>query len=802
MDRAKQDNTYTSFDRPKQRVSKKVKETKEWKEANNNYWISRCNSFYHSKDVDILYKAAAGKLDESDYTYVTNPLGSDNPKLQGYPSKMRNVDILSGNITTLLGELISRYFNPMAIAINADNKNKQYEQELSVRVDYFMQEFVNELVQQGLAPEEISKQQEPLEVKLKKVLNLKDEYAIIGQNALDYIRQFNSVDLIRRKTFYDLIVSSSMFTYRDICMEDTDYEYCHPKEMSWLSSPNIDFIEDCMAVKREKTMSISQLIDKFSDLEDFREILPQLENMVGISSAVNMPYYYGTSDIINTQELLNKLTNTPTTILNSESFILQHVQWTGMKKMFKVNGVDDTGTPYEIHVDEDYIVDDTREEAEEYWINEKMESYKIADIFVIGTKPLEYQRGSYNNPSKCKNSYNGRIFLGNYITPQSIVERGLVYQIKYNVIHYYLEMVLAKNMDKIILLPLGLIPDKEGWDEFTIMYYAKALGFLFVDESDPKVQLALSEVKVLDASLSNYIKDIYGLLRQIKADWDESCGVNDNRKGQGAASEGKAVNEERIYRGTMITEELFQEHEETIIKDLQCLVDLSKAAWQNGKKANFLSSDFKLIDLDIDPTIYQQIDLGVFIQNSGQAKKDMDMVKSQIGAIAQQTSQLNMIPRIAQATNMSKLIEQMDEMVFKLEEQEQAAKNAENELAKQQIEDKQKDRDLIQYEVDKKDDTERYKIDSDKEVSLIDNQTKLLLGSKFTDGDFDNDNIPDVLEIEKLQQKREEANAYINLEVRKLNEQKAKRQQDSKEKEKDRLSKEKIARNKPKPSSK
>lgn len=768
----KKDFGYASMARPKQRVSAKEKLNPEWQDANVNYWISRCNTQYNYQDILTLYKAAAGKLNEKDYSYVTNPLATDNPKLKGYPSKIRNIDIISPNIQTLMGELIGRYFNPMVTPLNADIKNKKLDAEYQLRVSHFQQDFVNSLVQQGLAPEEIAQQQEPLDLKLKKKSNIKDEYAKIGQAALDYILDNNDVNIIRRRTLYDFIVSSKFITYRDVLNEDLEYEDVPPIEMSWLASPTIKFLEDAQAIKRQKLMSLGQLIDKFSHFKEFQDILPELELKASSSVAANIPFYYNGGD---TESLLNNLTGFNNMGIDSENILVQHIQWTGMKKMFRVTGNDLMNQPYTIDVDEDYICNDA-ETAEEYWINEKMEGYKLADMYTIGVKPIEYQRGSYNNPSKCKNSYNGKIFLGNYVTPQSIVEKGLVYQIKYNTVHYYLELILAKNMDKVTLMPLGLIPDTDDMDMYSMIYYAKAFGFIFVDESNPQSLAALQQIKVLDMSLSNYIQQIYAILQGIKSDWDESVGITRQRKGQNMASDGKGVNQESIYRSAIITEEFFQEHEETIIKDLQCLVDLSKVAWRNGKKANFMSSDFKLVDLDIDPTVYQNIDLGITIKNSGAAKQELDSVKAQMGNFAQQTSQLNMIPRIARATNMSVLIEEMDEMVLHLEEQQKAAEDAKNQIEQTKIADNQSARDLEKYKIDEENEIKREEIENKLDIATMNNQTTLLSGKNYEE-DRDNDGTPDVLELEKLSQARREHFDYLGLERDKLTEQRTARRE-------------------------
>ena len=747
-----------SMVRPLQKVSSKEKNKEDWKKGNINYWAARCNIYpISNNDAIRLYKAAGGKIEEEDYTYVTNPLNTDRPELKGYPSKMRNIDIISTNILTLLGELSERYFNPMVSALNSNFKTLQEQEEFDLRFKAMKQLFVNALIEEGVSEEELQSIPDNPEVIKKKVSSMKDELSKMGQDAIDYIMQFNEVQRVRRKTFYDFCVLGKMFTYRDIRLNDTEYEWISPLELSYLSTPNKDFIEDADAVKRTVRMSMSQVIDRFQDVEDFTpDIISTLEQRMANMGAGN---YYNNYSNPYPQLFDNYNAN------YADGVIIEHVQWTSMTKMYKVEGIDAFGNAYILHMDEDYIPEEG-EEIEEYWVNQKWEGYRIDNTWIVGVEALPYQKGNYYNPSKCKNSYNGRVYNSNYITPQSLVEKGMVYQIKYNIVHYYLEMVIAKNMDKITLMPLGLIPNKEGWDEFTVMYYAKATGFLFIDETNPNAIAAMQHVRSIDLSLSNYIKEVYGILRQIKEDWDEAVGISRQRKGQTLASDGKGVNEEAIFRSSVISEELFQQHEETILKDLQCLMDLSKVAWREGKKANFLNSEFRQVDFEIDPTVYQNADFAVFVRNSGQEKKALESNKAQLQAFAQNSENLSMIPKISTINNMAYLQQYMDELEEKILNQKQATTQAEQQHEKEILaieqEDKQKDRDLKKYEIDENNDRA-------KDIALLNAESNALSFQEGTEG------TQDAIKLQELFHKRTEASEKFAIEREKINEQRNER---------------------------
>jgi hypothetical protein len=747
-----------NISRPEQRLLLS-KKNQDWKEKNVIYWCGRTNLYpVVNSDALVLYAAAAGKMDESVYTYVTNPLNTNDTKLKGYPAKMRNIDILSGNIQTLLGELNERLFNPMVIAINSNIESLKEEKEYELLLQQLKQEFVNNLVKEGLAPQEIA--QTPLsdDIIRKTVSNIKDQLALMGQQGLDVILKDSEVDLIRRKTLYDFIVLARMFTYRDIQYNDIVYNWVSPLEISFTNTPNVDFIEDCEAVKRAVTLPMSEIMDIFSDNKDFQKILPELELRIG-----NVGYQSVYTGI--TTDMLKGDMSQPFTT-QTEGLMVEHINWTSMKMMKRVTGKDVFGNFYKEDYDETYIALDT-EEVEEYWVNEKWEGYRIDGQHILGVQPIEFQRGTYNNPNKCKNLYNGRIFMNNYIIPQSIIEKGIVYQIKYNIIHYHLEKIIAKNKDKIMTIPLGIIPQKEGWDEFTMMYYADAHGYLFMDETNPQTMQAMQYMKSIDMGLTQYIKEMYGILRQIKEDWDESVGISRQRKGQNMASDGKAVNEEAIYRSSVISEEFFKQHEETIIRDLQCLLDFSKVAWANGKKGAYVNSDMKEVYYNLDPTVYPFSEHGIYVENSTKATKELQMMKQQLGNVAQQSNQIGLLPRIARATNMSKLIEEIDAIEAKFNEQQQGNVQAEQQLKAEEVADKEKDRQLKIYEIDENNDTKKY-------IAVLQAQAQALSFQMGEEGTVD------AVKIQEFAIKQQEIFRKIDLEQQKLEESKQKRMDDVK----------------------
>jgi hypothetical protein len=182
-------------------------------------------------------------------------------------------------------------------------------------------------------------------------------------------------------------------------------------------------------------------------------------------------------------------------------------------------------------------------------------------------------------------------------------------------------------------------------------------------------------------------------------------GINAPRKGQTAASAGKFVSQQAEYRGSMMSEHLFTQMDELHQTDLQGLVDLSQIAFASGKKAMFLSSDFKQAFLDVNPVIYSTAEYGVGVNNSSRATEKLNKMDMVIQALAQDPNvPKTAIPKLIDADNMAGLILELETIM-----EENDAKQAANQQALNQIEQQktetakliaQEANDLRKYEID------------------------------------------------------------------------------------------------------
>jgi hypothetical protein len=343
----------------------------------------------------------------------------------------------------------------------------------------------------------------------------------MGQAALDYIVEFNRWRSQTVENWYHFLTTGRAFTYRCVMKDEVVTEPVSPKEMKYVAHSRIRDIEDAEAVLRYCRMPFNELCDRFDDVKGFNEIRDVLQAREGFGGQPQAPYNLGSqlSEQDNpmlraSSQLWARIRGSSERVYSDElGFLVEHVVWEGQIKIGKLKTQNIFGEPIEEEVDEDFKPQ-LGEEVTWEWCPIRYQCWVIDDKYVVGGGPV-YETmagGKADGYKRSKNPYNGKILNMRHVNPLSLVEKGINYQIKYNIVHYYIEKCFAKNLEKIIVMPIGLIPENKNLDMEASMYYANAMSFLWVDDSNKNFQAALNGIKVLDASLSQHINRLYEYL--------------------------------------------------------------------------------------------------------------------------------------------------------------------------------------------------------------------------------------------------------------------------------------------------
>lgn len=661
---------------PKLRVSDKIKYANKLEHTKSvmDHYISACTFVDEVvdptvRDNRIFYDAYNNRLPDSYFRYVVNPLNSANNDYTNWPARLRAYSIIRPNIDLLEGEYERR---PFAFAVkvnNSDQVNFMQEEQYQAVLATLQQQFVNLLTQQGLPTGQPVQDVEPPEkVRAKYSSNYKDQRAIMGEAALDIIIDEQQLEEKFKRLFRDWLIAGEVFSYKGIKGGRMVHERVSPLDIDYDKSPDTEYVEDGQWAVRRMYLTPSDVSDLFyEELKEDELDLIEDENGHVTLRAIGT----GMQSTIRDDQDLRR-----------SKLVVYHVAWKYMIKVGILSYINEFGVLVEMEVPETYVPNkELGESVEWYWVNEVWEGYRISSDIYVGIKPIPNQRNTMNNLSMCKLPYNGKRFSDTHSQNVSLVEMGLPYETLHRILHFNMEKTIAKSKGKIVLLDQNVIPKKHGWTEEKFFYWAEATGFAMIDRNQPGADKSFNQYSTIDLGLYEHISSLIELMEYVKQEWDELLGITRQRKGNSNSSDTVRGNQMAIAQSAVISEKVYSRFEEFVRSEMQGLLDLSKLAWLDGKQAIYQGDDMRNSILQIDPGLYIEADYGVHISRSARDLQNLEMVRQQVQAFAQNGSNPSTIVDVIQARSLSKLKSILQEAEAKSMEANQQALQSEAENA-------------------------------------------------------------------------------------------------------------------------
>ena len=265
------------------------------------------------------------------------------------------------------------------------------------------------------------------------------------------------------------------------------------------------------------------------------------------------------------------------------------------------------------------------------------------------------------------------------------------YNYLYDAVHAKLVELIATNWGKLIELDLALKP--KNWEVDKWMYFARANKILIKDSFNEgskgaatgKLAGGLNNASkgVVDADLGQSIQNYIELLQWIKDSMSDLVGINRQREGNTYNRETVGGIERAVLQSSYITDWLFQMHDDTKKRTMECFLDEAKGAMRGGsKKFQYISSDMSRKIMTIDGDDFAECDYGIVVDSSSDTQKLYANIE-QIGQAAMQrnTVSLSALMKLytsASLTEKIHIIEASEEKQIEIQQQQaQLAQQAE-----------------------------------------------------------------------------------------------------------------------------
>ena len=776
------------IDFPRQKLSRR-KKTQRWGEECIEAALGLIGIYDHTRRSSRFkkkrnYDLYNGKFDKKDLEYVTDPLNlGGNAEL---PATLQYYDVVSPIFNLLLGEETKRAFSYVVRSVNEEAIGQKEEEKKKAVVNYFqglMQNAVQGYMQGKEQPQNpeamqqlMAEAQQNIPEELKRIqkyfdYDFQDMNESTAHKLLTYFEKQQKLKSKFNKGWEDALIAGEEI----YCVEEVSNEpivrNVNPLEFYCLLPHNSDLIDHADVIVEDTWMSVNTIIDNYyEDLTPSQIDKLEKEHGNRTSMESSSMLNYPSVEKLYIQDREGEEGNVFNYYDQDGNIRVTKVVWKSMRKIGKLTYIDELGMKQETVVNENYKVEPgSGEEIEYMWVNEYWEGTKLGEDIYIHIRPRPNQFRHMDNLSQCSSGYVGTVYNSNNSQSVSLMDRLVPWIYLYITMWYRLELAIAANQGKIALIDLSLVPD--GWEVEKWMYYAQSMKFGFVDsfnegkkgQSTGKLAGNIStQNKVLDMETGNHIQQHVQLLDFVEQKIHKLAGVTPQRMGAISTSELVGNTQRAVVQSSHITEKLFEVHNETKIRVLETLLNVSKDLYKGKtKRFQYMTDELSNVVFSFQGDKIANSEYGLFVSNSAKDTMALEALK-QLTHAALQNDQMSLSDVISVYNSNS-----LADTRVKLKQSEEETRQRQSEMQEQQLQmQKQEAEAQRQFEIEKE--------NREDARNAEDNDTKLQIAqmnmqSKNMDRDLNNNQIRDDIDLAKLQLEREKLQVNKSLKERELN---------------------------------
>ena len=665
--------------------------------------------------MKINYDLVNGIIHMKDVAAILNP---GNISTAFIPEKIQHYPIINSKLNTLRGEEAARVFdwrvivtNPYAVSQIEEEKKQQFFESIQKIVES------PDLTQEA-AEKQIQENQEYFDY------NWQDLREMRANELLRHYGKEQGFKQIFNDGFFDVLITSMEAYQCGIVGGEPVLTRLNPIKLRIFRSGYSNKIEDADVIIYEDYWSPGRIVDTFYDelsAKDIKWLSNELPDFGGQSPLgpqgnyneaypfINAHHVFGEDSImVKDGDGLGYVFDDLATMdggLGSDllpydiagNIRVLRVWWKSKRKIFKVKSFDPvTGEENFDFYPETYVPDeDAGEEATSLWINEAWEGTKIGEDIYVGIRPCLVQHNSLSNPSRCHFGIVGTIYNINEAKPYSLVDMMKPYNYMYDAIHAKLVDLIATNWGKLLELDLALKP--KNWEVEKWMYFARANKVLIKDSFNEgnkgaatgKLAGGLNNASkgYIDADWGQTIQNYIELLQWTKDSMSDLVGINRQREGNTYNRETVGGIERAVLQSSYITDWLFQQHDDTKKRVLECFLEEAKGALRGrSKKFQYILSDNSRKVMDIDGDAFAECDYGLVIDNSSDTQKLYFQIETLAQAALQnQLLDFSSILKLYTSASMQEKIKIVETAQKRMEQRQQEMQQQQQQLEQQKI---------------------------------------------------------------------------------------------------------------------
>jgi len=710
------------------------------------------------KRMRVNYDLYNNILNLADFSYICEPFGAEAGEL---PAKMVNRDIVSGKIKALLGMEMKRPFPWRVMATNPEATTRR-EQEQSTRLKQYVESMImapikeqiemkyqQEAQGRELTPEEMEQIQQKIAEETKamtppEVLKYmkrdhQDPAEVLSHQLLEYLIQKTDIKRKFNDAFKHLHLSAKEIMYVGILNGEPQVWNVNSVRFNSSMTRDQQFVEDGEDASCEYRMSPSDVVKFFGDELTNKDIDDIYANYSGHNLRSVEERMFSRPD--SNFDFSDKRDDDTVRVL--------HCVWKSLRKIGFLLYIDEEGNEQETIVFEDYRLDyENGDVAIEWeWIPEVYETWKIGKDKYVGMQPVAGQFKDLDNLYHCKLPYYGAVCDGMNSTPTCLMDRLKVYQYYYNIVMYRLELLLASDKGKKVMMNINAIPKESGMDIKQWQYFFESSPFMWTNpEEEGAGQGDVTNMaKVIDLSTASDIGRYIELAEYLKRQAGESVGITAQVEGQIGPNDAVSNTRQNLVQTSHILEPYFEIHNHVKRNVLQALIETAKVAYSQSQpeKLNYFLDDMSRQTINMDIGLLEHSTIGLFVSNTSESEEAMQTLK-QLSHAAMQTGKAE-LSDVLSVLRQKGLIEAEETLKVAEDKRRQAEQQAQQQQIQAQEEADKRARQAAQedHEMEK----EKIILKEEEKRKTEVTKASIMAASFNPDLDADNDGVNDFIEI-------------------------------------------------------
>ena len=660
-----------TFDFPTQRKSykEKISNNNEWGKNIVNSIVTQNHTLYNqyspTSDYDRMvsnYKLYNNQIDQSDFENTLNPMGIQAGQVQ---DNVKPYNKAYNKIQVLLGDELSRPFD-FRVVIEGDQGVAARNKTISDLLKAFVWSQINQQAQSmGFSTEEIDNVVPPDKIEHYMSHSYVEAREKLARTVFEFLIKKLSLKEKMNEAFKHALISGYEYVWVGVDRDEPACIPLNPLGVIRHKSPDVKYIEDGLYAGYRTVSNVSDILDKYGDFLSEQDIetlqSPSSVSNSSLMTSKEMNYVHSQAE-----DAFLRTNSVPSSDMGTYGpssygdWPVYHVEWRSQKKVGFIEYINEHGDPQVDIVSEDfkvppyatskripngphnpprivYMFDDMT--LYWAWIPEVWEAVRIGESIFPYIRPKSIQFREIDNPYSVKLGYHGLAYSNTNSPAISLMDRMKPFLYLYLVVMHKLEKLIARDRGKVYHFDTTMIP--ENMSIAKVMYYLEEMDIDFFNPlMNAEKPGAFQRGKIAtstDRSNMNQILNYISLLDNLDFQISDVAGVNRQREGQIQSEEAVSNSRANIVQSAIITEAAyFYPHYLMWERVFRSLLHLTIQNWKGRKIAyKFVLDDLSASTLELSPTEFDDVSLGLFLSNAQKDNEAFNSIKSYMTALVQ-----------------------------------------------------------------------------------------------------------------------------------------------------------------------